>query len=81
MWTFERTEALLQDVRLAARSLAKAPGFLTVVVFSLALGVAANSTIFSVINAEMLRPMPYAQPDRLMAISGVSTFWLLNVVA
>jgi putative ABC transport system permease protein len=56
------------DVRLGARSLLKSPGFLVVVVLSLALGIAANSTIFSVLNAVLYRPMPYPEPDRLVAI-------------
>ncbi|MEQ1472863.1 MAG: hypothetical protein ABLQ96_03525, partial [Candidatus Acidiferrum sp.] len=53
------------DVRLGARSLLKNPGFLVVVVVSLALGIAANSTIFSVLNAVLYRPMPYPEPNKL----------------
>jgi predicted permease len=53
---------------LAIRSLLKSPGFLAVVVFSLALGIGANSAIFSVIDAILYRPMPYPQPERLLAI-------------
>src|SRR5580704_6086029 len=68
MWTFAWVENLWQDVRYAARSLAKAPGFLIVVVFSLALGIGANTTIFSVINAVMFRSLPYPNPDRLAVI-------------
>ena len=56
------------DVRLGSRSLLKNPGFLVVVVLSLALGIAANSTIFSVLNAVLYRPMPYPEPERLVAI-------------
>jgi predicted permease len=68
MWTFTLFETLWQDVCYAARSLRKSPAFLAVVVFSLALGIGANSTIFSVLNTVMYRPLPYRQPDRLMAI-------------
>lgn len=57
-----------QDLRFAARGLRKNPGLVAVVVLSLALGIGANSTIFSVISAIMYRPLPYEQPDRLMVI-------------
>ena len=56
------------DVRLGARSLLKNAGFLVVVVVSLALGIAANSTIFSVLNAVLYRPMPYPEPNKLVVI-------------
>ncbi len=61
-------ESLYQDVRYAVRSLGRSPGFAVVVIASLALGIAANSTMFSVINAELYRPLPYDDPDRLMVI-------------
>jgi putative ABC transport system permease protein len=68
MWMFTWFETLWQDVCYAARTLRKSPAFLAVVVLSLALGIGANSTIFSVLNTVMYRPLPYRQPDRLMAI-------------
>jgi predicted permease len=61
-------ETFFQDIRYATRSLLRSPGFLAVVVLSLALGIGANSTIFSVINTLMYRPLPYVDPDRLTVI-------------
>ena len=61
-------DEFLQDVRYAVRMLAKNPGFTTVVVLSLALGIGATSTIFSVLNAAVLRPLPFEEPDRLVSL-------------
>ena len=61
-------ESLGQDLRLAVRSLGKSPTFLAVVVLSLALGIGANSTIFSVIDVLLLRSLPYHHPEQLVAI-------------
>src|SRR6266699_1689738 len=66
MWTFCWLEAFSQDIRYAARSLGKNPGFVAVVVFSLALGIGANSTIFSVMNALLYRPLPYGHAERMV---------------
>src|SRR5436309_2553060 len=60
-------ETLLRDVRFGARSLIRTPGFSAVAVLSLALGIGANTTIFSVVDALLLRPLPYPSAHQLFA--------------
>lgn len=68
MWTFTWLETLWQDIRYAARILAKKPGFVAVVVFSLALGIGANTAVFSALNAVLLQGLPYQHPEELATI-------------
>jgi len=61
-------ETLIYDLRYAARGLRRSPGFALVAALSIALGIAANATVFSVVNALLLRPIPGTHSDRLMRV-------------
>jgi putative ABC transport system permease protein len=73
MWGWNWLETFLQDVRYGLRQVRRNPGFAAVAVLTLALGIGANTAIFSVINGVFLRPLPYPHPDRL-----VYALWVWN---
>lgn len=67
-WQWQSVEQLLNDARLTLRRLAKAPGFTATVLLTLAIGIGANTAVFSVVNRVVLRPLPYPQADRLVSL-------------
>ena len=68
VWQWRVLESLFRDIRLAFRQLRRNPGFTFTVVLTLALAVGANTAVFSLVNALLLRPLPYPEPQRLAAV-------------
>jgi predicted permease len=68
VWQWERLESILADLKLIFRRLRKSPGFTVSVVLTLAIGIGANTAVFSVLNRVILRPLPFPDSDRLVSL-------------
>jgi len=68
VWQWQRLESLLADLKHVFRRLGRSPGFAITVVLTLAIGIGANTAVFSVLNSVLLRPLPYPEPQRLVSL-------------
>jgi hypothetical protein len=63
VWQWPRLESFLTDIKLASRRLTRSPGFATTMVSTLAIGIGANTAVFTVVDSILLKPLPYPQPE------------------
>jgi len=68
VWQWQRLESLLVDLKHVCRRLSRSPGFAITVVLTLAIGIGANTAVFSVLNSVLLRPLPYSEPEQLVSL-------------
>jgi predicted permease len=68
VWQWQRLESLLVDLKHVCRRLSQSPGFAITVVLTLAIGIGANTAVFSVLNSVLLRPLPYPEPEQLVSL-------------
>jgi predicted permease len=68
VWQWQKLESLLVDLKHVCRRLGRAPGFAITVVLTLAIGIGANTAVFSVFNSVLIRPLPYPEPEKLVAL-------------
>lgn len=68
-WSWSSLESILRDLRIGARTLLRAPAFTVIAVLVMALGIGANVALFTVVRGVLLKPLPYANPDRLVILS------------
>ena len=66
-------ENLIQDIRFGVRSFLKRPGFLVIAIATLAIGIGATTAMFTVVNSVLLRPLPFAEPERACCVSRART--------
>jgi putative ABC transport system permease protein len=69
VWQWPSLEAVLADFKFTVRRLRKSPGFAITVLLTLAIGIGANTAVFSVVNSILLKPLPYSEPDRLIVLT------------